>query len=121
MLVAMMIIFGIRYLTFFRKLLAVDHTTCPHRHTSIQLRNVSHNQSYQVFGLFCLRGIRRGLGVTTDRLFGIHTSLHLPYTSPSHPFLFQDPSFVLISLPNAKTFVPPLLGLIEGVILKVSP
>lgn len=66
----------------------VDHTTCPHRHTHIQLRNVSHNQSYQVFCLFCLRGIRRGLGVTSDRLFGIHTSHPLPHTSPSHPVSF---------------------------------
>lgn len=37
-----------------------------------------------ILSVFCLRGIRTELGVTTDRIFGIHTSL-FPYSSPSHP------------------------------------
>lgn len=58
-----------------------------------------------MFCLFCLRGIRRGLGVTTDRLFGIHTavlfSLHMP---PSHPVSF--PPSLWRSLP--RSHVPRL-------------
>lgn len=103
------VFFGISFVS------TVDHTTCPHRHTHIQLRNVSHIQPYRVFCLFCLRGIRRGLGVTTDRLFGIHTSLSLlsfpPPPAPlilyhslhSSVFLFSHkPLFVYIYLTSSS-------------------
>ena len=39
---------------------------------------MSHNLPYLLFGLFCLRGIRRGLGVKTERVFlNTHTHTHI--------------------------------------------